>query len=81
MIYTILKILIRPDVAYLIKDGCVISYDGRNSDTHIEDIEAVCRIHKVYDGIILGRWTGDHYRITLFGNLKAAKVPLSNVIN
>lgn len=81
MLYTILKTLLHPDIAYCVKDGCVVRHDGWNSDNHIDDIEAVCRIHKVYGGILLGRWTGDHYRITLFGKLKSAKVPLSNVIN
>ena len=81
MIYTFLKILLHPDIAYSVKDCCVISHDGRNSDTHIDDIEAVCRIHKVNNGILLGKWQDDHYKITLFGELKSAKIPLSNVIN
>jgi len=79
--YSVLKILLRPDIAYRIKDGRVIDHDGRNSDTNIDNIEAVCQIHKVEDGILLGKWTQDHYRITLFGELRSARVPLNNVIN
>ena len=79
--YTVLRMLLRPDIAYRVKAGRVIDHGGRNSDTNIDDIEAVCQIHKVEDGILLGKWTDDHYRITLFGALKSVRVPLNNVIN
>lgn len=79
--YTLLKLLFQPDIAYRIKNGCVVRHDGRNSEVYIDDIEAVCQIHKVSEGTLMGQWTGDHYRIKLYGDLKLASVPLNNVIN
>ena len=81
MRYQLLKILLRPDIAYLVKGGSVVEHDGRDSESHIDDIEAVCQIHKAHDGIILGKWVEDHYRITVLGKLKTAEVSLNNVIN
>ena len=81
MIYTVLKLLLQADIAYQVRDGCVVRHDGRNSDVYVDDIEAVCQIHKVSEGILVGLWTGNHYRIKLFGKLKSARVPLNNVIN
>ena len=79
--YTFPKMFLLPDIAFLVKDCSVIRYDGRNSDTYIDDIEAVCHIHRAPDGILLGQWAGDRYRITLFGKLKSVRTPLNNVIN
>lgn len=81
VIYTLLKFLLQPDIAYQIKDRCVVRHNGRNSELYIDDIEAVCQIHKVTEGMLMGRWAGDHHKIKLFGDLKLARVPLNNVIN
>ncbi len=81
MLYIILKLILRPDIAYKVKKGLVTKHSGKNSDRYIDDIEAICRIHKTSRGMLFGKWVGDRYKISVFGKLKSAKIPLSNCIN
>ena len=81
MLYMLKKLFMRPDISFFLKGGRVVRHHGKNSDKHIDDIEAVCRIHNVTSGMLFGKWAEDHYKITATGKLKSVIVPLKNCIN
>lgn len=79
--FTLLSLLLRSDLAYRIRDGAVVARRGKRALRFQHEVEDVCRIHGVRNGMLFARWVGHDYRLTVLGELAQARVPLNNVIN
>lgn len=78
--YLLFKLIYNSDLSYRVKHGKVVDKSGKDSGRFIDDIEMICKIHKVSKGYLFCKWEEDHYRIKTIGEIKKAKTPLNNSI-